>query len=163
VPLDIVSVMLSPEMRAISSIVWRFSITTNRQGWLFSWEGARPATSRRSLWCPAETGSGRNAPFVVLRRRMASSRSMWSRPIGGLERADEARDEERGGGQRDERMPYPSSAGPRDRGQRHRGRHQRPSGSTALSPRPAPPDGAGGCRRARARRHVQRVVQPPKA
>jgi len=32
VPFDITSVMLSPEMRAICSIVSRLSITTKRQG-----------------------------------------------------------------------------------------------------------------------------------
>jgi hypothetical protein len=77
VPLDIAVVMLVPLMSAMASIVARSSMIVKRHGWLFSCDGARPATSMSSRWCSSDTGSGRKGPFVVLRRRTTSRNSIY--------------------------------------------------------------------------------------
>src|ERR687894_1049228 len=82
--------MLSPLIRAISSILSRSSTRTKRQGWLLKCEGAIAATSTRRRWCSLLTGSGRNGPFVVLRllRTCRKSKvSLLKRPheTGGVE------------------------------------------------------------------------------
>jgi hypothetical protein len=51
------------------------STRTKRQGWLLKCDGAIAANSTSIRWCSALTGSDRNGPFVVLRRRMASRSS----------------------------------------------------------------------------------------
>jgi hypothetical protein len=68
--------MLSPLIRAISSIFSRSSTSTKRQGWLLKCEGAIAAASTRRCWCSLLTGSGRKGPLVVLRLRTASKNSM---------------------------------------------------------------------------------------
>src|SRR6478609_8560605 len=153
--------MLSPEMREICAIVSGFSITTNRHGWLFSCEGARPAASSRMRWCSSLTGSGRNPPLVVLRRRMASSSSMGSLPVGGRHaRAHDARDDEGGGGQRDERMPRAVRAEVGDRRERRGSGEQGEGGATARTARARPQTGGDGSAGGDARRDVEGVVHP---
>lgn len=75
VPAAMVRVIELPLISATRSIVSRSSTSTKRHGWLLSCDGARPASSMSSRWCSSDTGSGRNGPFVVRRRRMASNSS----------------------------------------------------------------------------------------
>jgi hypothetical protein len=159
VPFDMASVMLSPEMRAISSIVSLFSITTKRQGWLLSCEGARPAASRRMRWCSSETGSGRKAPFVVLRRRMASSSSMRSLPVGGEARDHEAREDEGRRRDGDERVPPGVRPSVGDRGQGDGGGEEGQGGAMAAR-RAGGETGDDGESGRRAGQDVEGVVHP---
>src|SRR3954471_12468185 len=130
-------VMLSPLIWATCSMTDRSSVMTKRHGWLFSWEGARPATSISSRWCSSVTGSGRNGPFVVLRRRTTSRKSM----LLLLDGSSEAAGEERGGRQRDQRVPGQPGAGERDHDER-RGRRQQPPPGAAAAPHQAAHRGA---------------------
>src|SRR3712207_2013234 len=68
--------MLSPLIRAISSILSRSSTRTKRQGWLLKCEGAIAAASTRRRWCSLLTGSGRKGPLVVLRSLRTSKNSI---------------------------------------------------------------------------------------
>src|SRR5215218_3411746 len=145
--------MLSPLILATSSIVFRSSTSTKRQGWLLKWEGAIAATSTSVRWCSDLTGSGRKGPFVVLRLLRTSRKSNLSL----LKHPYACRDVEDHGPAGERGVSRRSGPNAWQHGEESEDRQQDPAVGRVLQESDTDGDGCGG-----EDREKQGVVEPAK-